>query len=275
MAPWKLIPATALLSCLLVVAAAGAATQGSAWTVTSTLDGKNVLPRRVVWIASTPGLPRSELKSGGIGFLIDGKIASFTDAQPYTFPDHGGYLVTSWLTPGAHTFMVRAHSKDGTIKEDTVTARIAAPAAVPSALAGTWRRSVADTSGAPKPGSTGNPTYTYTPTGTYKLVIDARWIQTRFPGSYDAKASEKTGAGFVMDNDWTPGAKTFQAWGGVQFKVLQQIDAEGGWWCDAGGPVASYTWAVSGNTLTLTPAGGTDACGIRGFIWGGQWTRAR
>ena len=60
-------------------AASGAAAHGSTWKVTSTLDGKNVLPRRVAWAASTPGLPRSGLKSGGIGFLIDGKIVGFTD----------------------------------------------------------------------------------------------------------------------------------------------------------------------------------------------------
>src|SRR4029077_9577821 len=120
---------------------------------------------RIAWIASTPGLPRSGLKSGGIGFLIDGKIVSFTDEQPYTFPDHGGYLVTTWLKPGSHKFTVRAHAKDGAIMEDNVTARVAAPAAPPAALVGSWQRTVADTSGAPKGG-------TPTPAGTYKLVID-------------------------------------------------------------------------------------------------------
>ena len=58
---------------------------------------------------------------------------------------------------------------------------------------------------------------------------------------------------------WTPGTKAFQAFGGVQFKVGQDIDAEGGWWCNPGGPVANYTWSVSGNTLTLTPGGKTPA----------------
>jgi hypothetical protein len=138
-------------------AASGATAYGSTWKVTSTLDGKNLLPRRVAWTASTPGLPRSELKSGGIGFLIDGKIVGFTDEQPYTFPDHGGYLVTTWLKPGAHTFTVRAHAKDGTIIEDNVTARTVAPAAPPAALAGTWKRTVGDVTGAPKNGSAGNP----------------------------------------------------------------------------------------------------------------------
>jgi hypothetical protein len=267
MARSKLAPAVAVLSFLLTTA--GAAAHGAAWKVTSTLDGKKLLGRRVAWIATTPGLPRSELKSGGIGFLIDGKIVSFTDEQPYTFPDHGGYLVTTWLKPGTHTFTVRAHAKDGRIMEDNVTASVVAAPPVPAALAGTWVRTVTDTSAAPKPA----PNTTPVPTGTYKLVFDPRWVQTRFPGTYLGKASFKTGNGFIIDNDWTPGAKSFQALGGVQFKVLQDSDAEGGRWCDAGGPVASYTWSVSGNTLTLTPIGGTDACASRGVVWAGQWTR--
>jgi hypothetical protein len=49
-----------------------------------------VLARHITWVVSTPGLPQSGLKSGGINFLIDGKIVSFTDEQPHTFPDHGG-----------------------------------------------------------------------------------------------------------------------------------------------------------------------------------------
>ena len=159
--------------------------------------------------------------------------------------------------------------------EDNVTARTVAPAAPPPALVGTWARTVADTSGAPKTGSAASPGDTRTPIGTYKLTVDPRWIQTVFPGKYNPKTSGKTGSGFIIDNDWTPGTKAFQALGGVQFKFLQDIDAEGGWWCNAGGPVANYTWSVSGNTLTLTPAGGKDACGVRGFIWAGQWTRAR
>ena len=33
------------------------------------------------------------------------------------------------------------------------------------------------------------------------------------------------------------------------------------------------TGSVSGDTLTLAPVGGHDACGIRGLVWGGTWTR--
>jgi hypothetical protein len=276
MKPHTSIRLSVAAASLLVAASAAAAPahHGAAFKVTTTLDGKKVLPRRIPWVVSTPGLPRSQLKSGGIGFLIDNKIVSFTDEQPYTFPDHGGYLVTSFLTPGEHTFTVRVHAKDGTTVQHDVTARVQPMPAPPAALAGTWQRAVTDTSGAPKAGSPGNPTNTLTPAGTYTMTFDKRWIQSRFPGKFIPHASDKTGNGWIMDSDWTPGAKTFQVFGGVQFKVIQEIDAEGGWWCYAGGPQAEYSWSVSGDTLTLAPAGGSDACGVRGFIWAGEWTRA-
>jgi hypothetical protein len=49
--------------------------------------------------------------------------------------------------------------------------------------------------------------------------------------------------------------------------------AEGGWWCYEAGPAADYRWTVSGTALTLSPQGGADRCGIRGFIWAGEWER--
>lgn len=266
----------AVAACVLAAApAATAPAQHAKLRVTSTLDGKTVLPRRITWIVSTPGTPRSALKSGAVSFIVDGKIRGFTEAPPYTFPDHGGYLVTTWLTPGEHTFTSRVRAKDGEVVDDTVKARVLPAQGPPAALAGTWERTVTDVSGMPKPGSSGNPTDTITPAGTWKLVFDKRWIQSRFPGTFDPKTAGKTGDGLIIDNDWTPGAKTFQALGGVQDKVLQDSDAEGGWWCLVGGPVATYSWSVSGDTLTLTPSGGADACTVRGFIWAGDWTRVK
>ena len=264
--------AGSLVIAALVAGAANASSVG--FRVTSTLDGKKVLPRRIAWVISTPGLTRAGLKSGGVSFLIDGKIKGGTEAPPYTFPEKGGYLVTTWLTPGTHVFTSRVFAKDGSHVDDNVTAKTVAPAAPPAALAGTWTRTLSDVSGAPAFGSAGNPTNTPVPAGVWKLTFDARWIQARFPGTFNPKTANKTGKGLIIDNDWTPGAKTFQAWGGVQKKFFQNIDAEGGWWCFAGGPENDYSWSVSGNTLTLTPVGGADRCGVRGFVWAGQWTRA-
>jgi hypothetical protein len=49
--------------------------------------------------------------------------------------------------------------------------------------------------------------------------------------------------------------------------------AETGWWCLEDGPEADYTWSVSGDTLTLKPKTGADSCGVRGFVWAGDWKR--
>ena len=71
------------------------------------------------------------------------------------------------------------------------------------------------------------------------------------------------------------GPNAFRVYGAVTFHVPDFSIADGGgWWCLPGGPRTDYEWSVTGNTLTLAPAGGKDACGIRGFIWTGEWMRA-
>ena len=162
---------------------------------------------------------------------------------------------------------------DGRKATDTVVARVVPAAAPPARLAGTWRRTIDDVSGMPAPGSAGNPTKGYTPAGTYTMVIEKRWIQVRQPGRFDKLGSERTGAGWIYDSDYTAGAGRLHVEGAVTFRPFNN-EAEGGPWCFWGGPAADYRWSVSGTTLTLTPVGGKDACGLRGFVWAGQWTRA-
>jgi hypothetical protein len=256
----------ALLSCLIVaVAVAAAAAAGSQpFKVSSTLDGKSVLPHRIHWIGSTT-LPQTQIAF--VGFLIDDKIVWSGARIPNTFADDGGYLVTSWLTPGRHSFTFRVHAKDRRVADDTVVARVLPAPEPPAALAGTWKRTIDGTAA---------PSTRPQPSGTYKLVFDRRWVQTRLPGAFDEATSQKTGNGLILDSDWTPGASSFHAQGNVIFKSPQRSDRENGQtWCDAGGPGADYTWSVAGSTLTLTPAGGKDACAVRGFIWTGTWTRVR
>jgi hypothetical protein len=273
----KLIVAVAVLGVLASAATVLAAGRGTV-KVTSTLDGHKVLPRRIPWTVTTSPRPP---KQSWVSFLIDGKSldvdyvrkAAAGPGGSNTFAGDGGYLVTTWLKPGAHTFTARVHPAGGTAIDDTVVAKVPSPAPVPAALAGTWERAVADVSGAPKEGSSGNPTNTAVATGTYRLTFDPRWIEAVFPGSFNPGTSFKTGRGLVFYNDWTPGAKTFDALGYVRWHNPKRNSPDAGSWCNAGGPTAGYGWSVSGDTLTLTPAGGTDACGIRGFIWAGTWTR--
>jgi hypothetical protein len=244
---------------------------GTPFNVTSSLDGKSVLPHRIHWLAF-PALPMAQVKA--VDFVIDGKVDWIEHARPYTYADDGGYLVTSWLSPGLHRFTVRAIADDGRTASDTVVARVAPPPAVPPALAGTWQRTV-NTADAPAPGSPGNPTDTYTPDGTYTMTFDRKWIFDSFPGKFSVEVSEneKTGDGFQFVDDWTPGASSFYVQGAVTFRVPNNSQRLAGWWCETWGPSATYTWSVTGDTLTMAPVGGPDACAIRGFIWTGRWTR--
>jgi hypothetical protein len=281
--PKLVLASVGVVAAAVVVAGAGATgrradavvAKPAPFTVASTLEGKKLLPRRIRWVAS-PSLPPAQIRD--VEFIIDGGTAKWIEKlAPYTYGEdeageHQNYLVTSWLTPGRHRFTVRAIARDGRKVEQTVFARVSPAAAPPAALAGTWKRTIKDTSAAPQAGGSGNPTYVHTPPGTYTLVIDKRWIQTRFPGRYVRPASDDSGAGWILDSDYTAGATSLQALGSVVFRQFHD-DAEGGQWCWEDGPRSNYAWSVSGDTLTLQPMHGADACSVRGFIWAGDWKR--
>ena len=259
----------AALACLASVSTAAAISATQPFKFTSTLDGKTVLPHRIHWLAF-PRVPRSTKVK--VEFLIDGKVLWAERDVPYTFADDGGYLVTSWLTPGKHRFTVRATIvrvgativKDGQIAEDTVVARVLRAADPPAALAGTWERT---------PDTKGHPTF---PAGTYKLIFEKRWIQERFPGKFNPLTTHAngpgTGQGLIEDNDWEPGATTFHVENAVVFKKFDRNDPEGGSPCNPG-QGTDYSWSVDGDTLTLKPLRGKDPCAPRGFLWTGEWMR--
>lgn len=273
-----LILSTAVAAIVTVTgAAATATTPKQPFTVTSTLAGKTVLPHHIHWYADAPGTKLSKIE-----FLIDGKLRWLQRKPYYIYGDRNddlgkvdrGYLVTSWLTPGSHRFIARATATDGRVATNTVTARVIRAPKPPSALAGKWRR-VVDPTGAPTPGSPGAPKDTPTPAGTYTIVFDERWIQTRNPGTFThASVDKNTGLGYIQDTDYVAGATTFRVWGAVSWRPFEDYLAEEGTWClPWGGPQADYRWSVSGDTLTLAPVGGKEPCRVRQFIWAGEWTR--
>jgi hypothetical protein len=257
----------------LAAAVAGAATlavTGSAQPlrITSSLDGKTVLPHRIHWLAHPKLAPAKVAK---VEFLIDGKVRWTEHGAPYSYSDDGGYLVTSWLSPGKHRFAVRATTKDGQTATDIVAARVIAPPQPPAELAGRWQRDVAGQ----VPGQHGCGAADPVPGGRWTLVFESRWIASIYPGKFDVHTSPKTSAGFIIDNDWVPGAKTFQVAGSVTVGPVKDTVAQGGWWCEPWGPQATYSWSVAGDTLTLQPVGGTDRNQQRGAIFTGDWTRVR
>ena len=249
-----------VLACVFPIAAGAGA--GTSLSVKSSLDGKTVLPHRIHWLAyPVPSSTKVRME-----FLIDGALTWHEGSAPYSFADDGGYLVTSWLAPGKHTFTVRATARvGGAVAQDRVTASVVPPTDPPAALAGTWRRT---------PDVSARPEF---PAGTYEIVFDKRWIEDRFPGKFDPNKTHENGAGsgggLIQDTHWDPGPSQFHVQGSVVFRPFDRNKPEGGSWCENFGPGADYTWSVSGNTLTLAPVGGKDPCGPRGFIWTGDWTR--
>lgn len=113
--------------------------------VTSTLDGKKVLPLRSHWKA-TPHISASQVKK--VEFLVDGHWLWTEHQTPYYYGGGGNegnkanWLITSFLKPGRHTFTVKVFASGGSTASDNVHARVIQAPPPPSELAGTWKHTV-------------------------------------------------------------------------------------------------------------------------------------
>jgi len=244
-------------------AAASTAREAKAFTITSSLDGKTVLPHRIQWIAH----PSAPVLFPGVEFLIDGKPVFANRLEPYAFADDGrdeasgtrktGYLVTSWLAPGPHRFTVRGKAIVAgrrTSVEKTVTARVSAAPSPPAPLAGTWRHRL--DAAVPPDSNRLYKSVTAAP-GAYRIVIDRRYLRLSGPAPRKHLKID-----YVAD----PRTITIRApvWTG---------DPDEGAICDPWGPDATYSWSLSEDTLTLEPASKPDGCKQRAGILTGEWTR--
>src|SRR5215831_20537181 len=129
--------AVAVLAGVVAVSSALAGSDDpSSFTVTSSLDGKTVLPLRSHWIAY-PQIDPSQGQVTEVDYLIDGFHAWTAHSSPWYFGDNSNWLVTTILKPGLHTFTVRAVVADK-VAVDKVQARVAAPPKPPARLAGSW-----------------------------------------------------------------------------------------------------------------------------------------
>src|SRR5258705_10912688 len=99
---YGLVIVTCLIAASPATARSGGGEGAPPFGVTSTLDGKTVLPHRIHWIARPSGASITE-----VDFLIDGRKAWVERERPYTYGDDGNWLVTSALSPGKHRFTVR------------------------------------------------------------------------------------------------------------------------------------------------------------------------
>jgi hypothetical protein len=258
-----------LLALIAVVgaAASAAAVNATGFRVTSSLDGKKVLPLRTRWLAY-PKLPPAQIKE--VDFVIDGKLRWVEQAAPYNFGGddlhgHLGFLITTWLSTGRHTFTARALAKSGRKAIDTVTVRVLPAPEPPTDLAGTWTRTVtqADLKKAgPQP----------PPAGVWRLVFDrvGAWELAKGGGV----VSQFDAAGDVI-HAFAPIQMVPRSTGGGPGTIVRfgnHVAVGGGTDCREDGPFGSYSWSVSGNQLTLTAV--KEPCGNRRAIWEGVWTRA-
>ena len=135
-------PRVLLLAVLIAVVAVSSALAGrndTSFTVSSSLDGKTVLPVRSHWIAY-PKLDASQGQVAEVDYLIDGYHYWTAHSAPWYYGDKGNWLVTTVLKPGLHTFTVRARTADNQVAIDKFQARVIAPPRPPAKLAGRWIR---------------------------------------------------------------------------------------------------------------------------------------
>jgi hypothetical protein len=258
MNPRQLATLAAATIALASVSSALAAGGSKPIRVTSTLDGKKVLPLRTRWLAY-PKVAVSKVTE--VDFLIDGKLRWIEHQPPYNYGSddlhgHLGFLITTWLTPGLHRFTAQVRTTSGQRGTDTVVARVLPAPEPPAELTGTWTRIVPD-SGPDAP-----------PAGKWRLIFDRA-------GAWHL---DPLGAGVGNQYDIT--GDVIRVYAPIQMAPLINDHTTttrygarnvGGFDCREDGPFGSYHWRVSAATLTLTPI--DERCAARGVIWEGAWTK--
>jgi hypothetical protein len=248
----------ALLAFVIAISSAAAGGERQPFKITSTLDGKRVLPLRMHWLAY-PKLPASKISR--VEFLIDGKVRWIEHNAPYNYGSddthgHLGFLITTWLKVGRHTFTARAVDTAGRAATDTVTARVRSAPTPPATLAGKWTRTV--TAADIKKSGPMPP-----PAGRWKLIFDG----------VGAWHIDPDNGGVVNQYTARPGVIDVFAPITMAPKGVSRFGAHGFGCCDCNeaGPFGSYSWSVAGDELTLEAK--KEGCPNRRAIWEGIWTR--
>jgi hypothetical protein len=237
-----------LLSAVVAVSSALAGGDPKPFTVTSTLDGKTVLPLRIRWQAHPQHVPLAQIRE--VDYLIDGRRAWVEHHPPYFYGsnegNYGNWLVTSFLSPGVHRFTVRAVTRSGRRATDTLKARVVPAPSPPAKLAGAWTRIV--TAADLKKGPPGPPAGRWTIT-----VTSLGWA---------------TGPGDNFDVRYLPSGNV------VMGPEVDTPSRQSGAFCGVD-PLHEWRVALSADdqSMTLDPVG-HDGCGDRVAIMQGTWARA-
>ncbi|HEX6788291.1 MAG TPA: hypothetical protein VF091_03530 [Gaiellaceae bacterium] len=232
----------AILAALIVVPFASSA---GAPMVRSTLDRKGALPHHIAWIAY-PSVPPAMVKE--VDFAVDGKTIWIEHKAPYKVWNTGAFT-TSWLTPGSHRFVTALITTTGQRAIDTVAARTAAPPSPPAGLTGSWSRDISKAvAGA------------YA--GTWLLTIDSTGWKIRDP---------KNGRNW-FDVDYLRSGQLRTGPGIWNVPRAPNGGNGGNGWCEDTNAPVTYSWMLSGTSLTLALVG-ADHCGGQHKIVAGDWTR--
>jgi hypothetical protein len=197
------------------------------------------LGHRARWEATVSGGTATE-----VAFLVDGARRWVEHHPPYDYGDDGNYLVTSFLSPGSHTFTVKATFAGGATATDVVTATVPVAPRPPQQIRGTWKTYL------PKGGE---------PAGFWRLTVD----------SVGWRILDTGGGGNLIDVAYlSPGVLEFR----TGMATGRGLDGNG--WCEnrPGSPVR-YRWSVSGKRLQLTFMSGQPCEGFNDFITR-RWLRA-
>jgi len=230
--------AAVALGGLAVASSAFGAGNHTSFVVRSTLDGKKVLPHRIVWTAE-PQVAHSHVLA--VNFLIDGKQYWVANAMPYSYGGGGNYLITSFLKPGLHTFTVKVVTKTGQQASDSVKAKVRAGPPPPAKLAGTWKAFYPHTQGSP-------------PAGDWRLTINS--VGWRF--------KDTLGLGDSFDVTY-PSPGLVRVGTGLETGRGDSYDGNG--WCnDKPGEPARYRWTIHSTGLLFTWVSGSHQCGFANFL---------
>jgi hypothetical protein len=240
--------AVATLASVIAVSSALAGGPDKSFTVTSSLDGKSVLPLRIRWIAA-PQIPVAQVRE--VDYLIDGRKAWVEHHAPYYYGandgNYGNWLVTSFLSPGMHTFTVRAVAQKGGTATDTTRARVIAAPPPPAKLAGTWTRVV--TPADLKKGPKGPP--------------PGRWTLHITSVGWGWSARDRWDVRYLPEGNIVMGPE------------IDTPAEQAGGFC---GVDTLFTWTVRAatddRTMELDPVG-HDTCGDRVAVLQGVWTRVK
>jgi len=257
--------ALAVAAAIVAVPASPGAIRDQTFAVSSSLDGKKVLPLRSHWLGYT-SLPPAQVDR--VEFLIDGKVRWVEHKAPYNYAsdDNGknmGYLITTWLTPGLHRFVVRVVDKTGHAEKNALSARVVAAPAPPPELAGTWTR--------PNPKNGWQFRLWFDRVGVWYANRSRPGRGDGFVDQFDVRGHTLNVYGSVVQGVQDVEKGVCSGDGCLHVRHDGETYAISGNVCNFSGPFGRYTWSRSADSLTLKVT--HEGCRGRAGMLAGTWTR--